>query len=60
MRRHYREHLAEQINEKTSKSVLEGQDKLREQTQFRQITYIPQELAKMERERKLMEMQRYK
>ncbi len=59
-RKNYRESLAEQINEKYNKSAADSTSKVRENEQYKKLTYTPQELARFERERKLAEMARYR
>jgi hypothetical protein len=59
-RKNYREYLADQINEKYNKNAVDSSFRVRENEEYKKITYTPQELAKFERERKVMEMQRYK
>lgn len=60
MKKNYRELLAEQINDKHHKSAFDKEVKVRQQELFTKATYTPQELARFERERKLLEMQKYK
>ena len=53
MKKGYRELLAEQVNEKYHKNALDKSMKVQQQQAYQQITYTPQELAKMDRERRL-------
>lgn len=59
-RKSYRESLAEQINEKYSKNAVDSTCKVRENEQYKKLTFTPQELARFERERRVAEMQRYR
>ena len=60
MKKNYRELLAEQINQKHQQNAIDRAAKVRNQQIYSQITSSPQELACLERERKKMEMQKYK
>jgi len=60
MKKSYRELLADQINEKYSRNAVDREIKLKQQEIFKNITYTPQEVARFDRERKLIEMSKYK
>lgn len=60
MKKNYRELLADQINEKYTRNAVDKEIKIKEQEIFKNMTYTPQELAIFARERKLVEMNKYK
>lgn len=54
MKKNYRELLAQQINQKYNRNAVDRGNKVREQEVYKQVTYTPQELAKLDRERRVM------
>jgi len=48
------------LNEHSNKNQMENQSRVKEIEQFKMVTYTPHEIAKYERDRKLMEMSKYK
>lgn len=60
MKKNYRELLADQINQKHHQNAVDREVKVRQQEAFTKITYTPQELDRFNRDRKNMEIQKYK
>jgi exonuclease VII large subunit len=59
-RRAYRNDLDGQLNEKNNRQAQENESRVHQQQEFKKITFTPQEVAQYERERKLVEMGKYK
>ena len=60
MKRMYREGLASQLQEHEKQHLVENQSRVKQQEEFKKVTYSPYEIAKYERDRKIMEMTKYK
>ena len=60
MKKNYRDLLSEQISQKKNMSSIEHQQIQQQKEEFKKVTLTPQEVARLERERKLHEMQKYK
>ena len=56
----YRNGLAAQINEHERKGYTDNESRVKQQEEFKKVTYSPYEIAKYERDRKIMEMTKYK
>lgn len=60
MRRNYKQNLDNQLNEKQFMKAQENQSRVRQQEEFKKVTFTPQEVNKYERDRQLLQMTKYK
>ena len=60
MRRNYRQNLDNQLNEKQFMKAQENQSRVRQQEEFKKVTFTPQEVNKYERDRQLLQMTKYR
>lgn len=60
MRRNYKQNLDNQLNEKQFMKAQENQSRVRQQEEFKKVTFTPQEVNKYERDRQIMQMTKYR